>query len=392
LAPLDPGAREEEMKRFTIIISALAVIMLLALPTAQVAANSDYQGPPPPEAVDMTVPDLSAANQVPALPEGEILLDVAPVPLQPAGGRWTYNKTPTFYFTKNLSATDYRIWVYDVRGTSKLLYIYDGAYTCGTAYCWMKPTTALKPWEYYKNGNYSWTVEALVGGTWYYYGWANFLVISTGFDTQFTTDAGKWMVVNGTWSITSKGYYKTNGLTGTNVSIMHKQYFDDEGYVFEVRYKRKVETGTATRFYIDGEPHPLWGTNRWEHGYNFITWNTGAWDFGRDQSGSYTVLYSGTSPNFEPLNWNTVKIWVRHDYIYVWLNGIYIGTFTAPLFDGGFVGIGMYEGSSDVSPLLIDYARVYYSAVWPEEIPLTESGMLGIEIQQNGDYVNSDTH
>lgn len=380
------------MKRFTFVITVVAVIMLLALAVDPVAANSDYQGPPPPEAVDMTVPDLSSSNQVPELPEGEIIADVSPFPLQPKSYQWTYNRTPKFFFSKNPSATAYRIWVWDIRGTTKVVYIYDGPYTCGAAYCWMQPTTALKPWEYYKNGMFAWTVEALIGGNWYSYGTEHFLVLSTGFDTQFTADIGKWMVVNGTWSITDKGYYKTLGSTGTNVSIMHKVFLDNEGYVYEVRYKRKVETGTATRIIFNGDPKTLWGTNHWYESYHFITWNDGGWSLFRNEEGVSYSLATGTAPYFESLNWNTVKIWVHHDYAYFWINGVYLGAYAAGAFDGGFVGIGMYEANSDASPLLIDYARVYYSAVLPAGMPMPESGTPDIETRQNGDYVNSDIH
>lgn len=354
------------MKR-KILFVVLVVLLTLAFTSASVAAD-DAVGP---------LPDLSQSEEITDEPPSsdEIRADATnPAPISPSNYKSAFSQTPKFYFTHNPLATKYKIWVWDNSvSPAVLLYTYrGGTENCGTAYCWLKPTTKLQTYQYSKGGFYKWTVEAKVDGSWQHdYDYEYFYVLSKGFRSTFNVNANKWTVINGNWKIVSPGYYRTPGELGTHVNVRQDEYFTDD-YVYEVRYKRVGETSAATRFYFNGYPDPLWESNMWGSGYNFITYNNGAWAFYAYYDEAAHSIANGTTPYYEPSDWNTVKIWIHDKYAYFWVNGVYLGAYPAAELLGGYVGLGMYKGSGDSSPLLVDYARVYYSAVWPEATPMPE--------------------
>lgn len=334
---------------------------------------------PLPQGLNGEEPDLGNLSLMPddyVPPEGLMLTDAtAPYPLNPINGVWTFNRLPRLFFAHNELATAYKIYMYDVRTTQTLLYTFaGGTENCSGTYCWLKPPTKLKTYKYDEDtgGYYAWRVSARINGEWVHNStYAYFLVFSKGFTSTFDVNTRGWEAVDGTWNRTPAGLYKTKGIWGTNVSAWNKEYFM-ENMVLEVRMKRKVEIGSASRIYFFGEPGSTWSLNLWDSGYNFLYYNNGNWELRKFVAGVFSVIDIGVTPYSKPLNWNTFKFWLNNGMIHIWVNDVWLGTFYDNSLIGGAVGLGIYETNQDVSPLLVDYVKVYYSGVYPDVIPQEE--------------------
>ncbi len=361
------------------------MVVFIALSFAATPALADFEEP------DLSNSSLMPDDYVP--PEGLMLTDAtAPYPLSPIESDPIFNRTPKLYFTRNEQATAYKIYMYDFRTHLTLLYTFvGGTENCGTAYCWLKPPTKLKTWKYDETsgGNYAWRVSAKIDGSWVHNASYDFFtVLSKGFTSTFDVNTRGWEMLNGTWKRTPAGLYKMKGITGTNVNAWNKEYFMDD-LVIEVRMKRKVETGSANRIYFLGYPNPRGDSDRWNKGYCFIYYNNGNWSIYKYIYNDSVYVASGTTVFDETLNWNTIKFWVHNDTIYIWMNGVYIGAVVDNSLSAGAVGLAMYETNPDLSPLLVDYVKVYYSALWPDEIPLEEIVIKApeFELSPGGDYI-----
>ena len=363
------------MKRLKLMLSILIFVGVFFSVVAPVQADT-----PPPEKARAEGPDLSFSTLVDDdyVPSDDLLSpDVTtPYPVSPSGSNYTFNLTPKLYFSKNSSATAYKIYMYDFKTTLTLLYTYvGGTENCGSGYCWLQPPTKLKVYKYDQTmgGYYAWKVEAMIGNSWVpneTYG--TFYVMSSGFTSTFTYDSKGWKVLNGEWTLTSKGYYKTLGIPMSIANTWRKELFLNN-MVIEARVKRKVETGSSTRILFFGYPNLL-GNGYWSNAYTFYYYDDGVWELSKYISGVKTTLATAGTTYAEINGWNTFKIWVHDHYISLWINDIYITTVYDSARSYGAVGLAMYEGNPDISPLLVDYVKVYYSAVAPYEIP-EESGV-----------------
>ncbi len=378
------------MKGTKLLMSMLVVVLLLSVSVTPARADT-----PLPQGLNGEEPDLSNSSLMPddyVPPEGLMLTDAtAPSPLNPINGVWTFNRLPRLFFSRNEQATAYKIYMYDNRTTQTLLYTFvGGTENCGTAYCWLKPPTKLKTWKYDETsgGQYAWRVSAKIDGSWVHNAnYGTFYVLSKGFTSTFDVNTRGWEVLNGTWKRTPAGLYKTKGILGTNVNTWNKEYFVDD-LVIEVRMKRKVETASS-RIYFLGYPNPRWDKEWWYRGYCFIYYNNGFWSIYKNIENISTSVASGTTVFDESLSWNTIKIWAHNGIIYIWMNGVYIGAVVDSSLSAGAVGLAMYESNPDLSPLLVDYVKVYYSAVWPDEIPLEEIVIKApeFELSPGGDTI-----
>jgi hypothetical protein len=356
------------------VYAAMVVLLVLSFTISTVGADTVS----PQVNSSNEQPELSSTTPIPDdyVPSEDLILPnvTPPYPLTPMGNQWTTNRYPRLYFAKNELATAYKIYMYDRRDDSPvLLYKYKGgADNCGTSYCWLTPTTKLKPWKYDSDsgGYYSWSVSAKVDDTWttesvqgYFY------VMSTGKSSSFDVHTKGWEALTGTWFRNSKGYYKTLGILNTNATTWRKEYFT-ENVVIEVRMKRKEETFSLNRIYFMGYPDPLGATNLWNNGYCLDYLNTGAWLLRKIDDGVSSNITSGSTEYTEIADWNTFKIWVHDGHIYLWFNDVYMGQYTYSGSSYGAVGLSMYELAPSVSPLLVDYFNVYYSPTLPQAITI----------------------
>lgn len=362
----------------TIFVAAMLVFVTFTPARADTPLPQGLNGEEP----DLSNSTVVANDYVP--PEDLVLADItAPYPLHPTNSVITFNRVPKLYFARNELATAYKIYMYDALTTPTLVYTFvGGTENCGTAYCWLKPPTKLKTLKYNETsgGYYGWRVSAKIDGSWVHnanYGY--FYVMSKGFTSTFDVNTTGWEALNGTWKRTPAGQYKTNGIPYTFVNAWNKDYFL-ENIVIEVRMKRKVEIGTYSQIYFFGYPTPL--GSHWYNGYNFTYFNNGNWTLYKNTDGENSWLTSATTVYDEPLDWNTFKFWLHDGKIYIWVNGIFIMSFedSSPRTFGA-VGLAMYEGNPILSPLLVDYVKVYYSGSVPDAILQEEIALDAPELE-----------
>lgn len=343
------------MRSAKVVYSAIAVMLVLAFSFTTVGAQSP----------------VDQWDQEP-LEIPEISLDaVIPTPIAPVESNiYVFTKTPKFYFTQVAGAVSYQIEVKDALNQSQIIYTYTGPGTCTNGYCWLQPDTPLKPVvTSLDNGLYLWRVCAKFSAWGAWSSNASFIVLSTGFNSSFNTDTKKWQQVTGVWTRTDRGYYKTPGILGKFSSVAQKELFRDN-LVFEVRLKRKVEWGATNSIIILGSPGNLYSNNEWKNGYYLNYGNNGYWSIWLYNGSSTTPLLTGAfSPYIIPYGWNTFTVWRQDPYIRVWINGAYAGSVIDQQRTEGWVGVGMWENLPDVSPLLMDSAKLYYSAFSPYAIP-----------------------
>lgn len=294
----------------------------------------------------------------------------APLTISPRYAQHVYTRTPKFMFTPHPEATSYQIRVYNFWNDAVPLYEFHGSGNCSATLCSLQPNYKLKTYQfdYLNAGSYYWEVEALINGDWlntsppeYFY------VYSKGFTSTFDVDTKKWMQWVGEWSRTNKGFYKAEGEAGSYATAMETELFEGN-YVYEVRLKRKVET-EPNWIIFNGGPTPLQANGQWNRGNILEYSNNGNWRFLLVQNGIPNQLASGASPYIVPFEWNTWTIWTNHPDIYIWVNEVLIAHIDVPVETIGYVGVGMYKSGSESSPLLVDYAKLYYSSIMPMEIP-----------------------
>ncbi len=354
------------------IISLIVIVigLVLSVTSAPVLADANPEG----LLADQPVEEGGITSDA-FIPEGEIGVDFEFEPLSPTEGQITHSLTPKYYFSRYPGVTQYKL---EVQNFDEVVFTYPftfpGAATCGTAYCWVQPPNKLSPYKYKSimGGYYHWRVAAKVGTTWVWSPAAAFWVLSKGFTSTFDSNTKNWTALNGTWTRVDPGYYKTTGTLGETVYALNQLYFMDNS-VYEIRMKRKGEIGSMNRIYFVGDPGNL-TDGHWEYGYVLQYWNTDGWNLYAISGYHPTQLYTGTSVYLEPEGWNTFTIWRDFPYIYIWINGIFIGRYEDSSNTGGYFGIGMFENVAGASPLLVDYVKAYYSGTAPENIPLTADG------------------
>ena len=340
------------MKSSKLLLSILVVLVVLSLNFSPACAQ------------DTQPPDAGLVA------EGVGADVLAPSPISPYFAQQVYTRTPKFLFTPHPEATSYRVRVYNEFTPTDPLYTFPGSGNCNATLCSLQPTYKLKvyQWDWMYAGHYLWDVEALINNHWQNTSSQTyFSVWSKGFTSTFDVNAKIWMQVNGDWVRTSKGYYKTIGKASSYSTALEIESFNGN-YVYEVRLKRKVET-EPNWIIFNGAPNPLLPNGQWNRANILEYSNSGSWKFILMQDGVPHEIASGASPYIVPFGWNTWTIWTNHPNIYIWVNEVLVAIITDPVETRGFVGVGMYQSGSESSPLLVDYAKLYYSSIQPMEIP-----------------------
>jgi len=360
--------------------SLVLIVSLLVLSVSPASAASFPLGHTPPLG-DEEPPQIDDFTPMPTdiSSLGQISVDAVanPSPIAPYQ-QFVYSRTPKFFFSPKTNATQYHISVVDiVAEPDKVVYNYYGTGGC-TNICKLQPGIALKTYRYQAiaGGVYLWYVEAMVGGVWQGFTTsAPFAVLSTGFSSTFDTSTDKWQYVSGTWALNGTGAWKAVGPSTTTITALQKEIFTTD-FVYEVRMKRKTETGSLNRIIFMGTPDPLAANKTWDTGYYFGYDNNGTWSFWRRDGGlNTTLLYDSVpSPYVVPYGWNTLTVWTDYPNFYLWINGAYLGMAQDATYRGGLVGVGMYEIDAAASSFLVDSARLYYSATGPYELTGAQLG------------------
>lgn len=297
-----------------------------------------------------------------------------PLPVSPVNAEILTTSLPEFQFTAAEGATKYKMEVFNLL-TGIPVYTFKGIAQCTGSLCSLKPVTAL---NYYtikeKSGMYAWRVMAKVNGAWQssYSDYAQFTLLKPdGFNSTFSTDDHKWFTVSGVWNLTTTGTLKTSGETGFYSSVVSKHAVQD-GFVYEVKMKRKLAADAANRIYFMGYPYDsgsLPADKQWVDGYYFEYTNALKWTFGKTYDGSSTELASANSDAIVPYDWNTLTVMIEGDTVDLWINGQPVAHLTVEAaFEAGFVGIAMNKAVAEKSPLSVDSAKLEYTSIPPYPI------------------------
>jgi len=288
--------------------------------------------------------------------------DTIPVPVYPALEQIVYTRTPTFRFSEVTGATKYRVQVLDAAyQPNVLVYTFKGKNNCSGGECSLTPDTPLKFYDYSAHkGIYNWRVAARVGDQWtsdseYVF----FLVVSPGFNSQFTTDMKKWTPISGTWSIVSPGYLKTKGKSNSYSSVMQKHLFA-YNLEYEVRMKLKAaDVDTNAGIIVNGAPGSLGEMDAWGSGYYILFNNSqqiGVWKRINDEWYMYYGFFF--TPLLNADDWNTLKVIVEGDDLNIYINGTWWNTISDSTMEPAFVGLTFFKDSIGTDKLLVDWAKV----------------------------------
>ena len=337
------------MTRFKFAISALAVLMILSFTFTTVGAQAG----------------LPEAGEV----EPEILVD-DPNPIYPAG--YIFTKLPTFRFTQYESVTKYKITVTKYDGTP--YYTFKGNAVCSASECSLTPTTPLtgKYGLVQGKGSYRWTVQAKIGvGAWTppQDPTKSFAVVTTGFDSQFTTDKKNWQDIYGTWVWLTKGQLKNTGKFNEYTSVAH-QHLITEDFTYEARFKLKSEhdyTETdhqAGGVIVGGGPQTLVGAQIWANGVYVLIRNDKKACIFEYWIGEFvdSTAVCETVDAIVPDGWNTLKVTVVEGNMLVYINDVYWKTFSDPVHNileyDSFVGLTHVSRANVPEKMLVDWATL----------------------------------
>jgi hypothetical protein len=361
------------MKGSKFFMTCFVVVLILSFAITTVVADADL-----PVTVDtgedgrVQSPDwqqftVQPENYVPS--PDLISIDGMAEPISPVLD-FVYNKRPTFYFKRDLSANKYRIEVYDYENTTTV-YTYAGSGTCTDYYCSLRPDTKLDKWTFWVDGEYGWRVQSRVGGVWQAWsGWAPFIVMSKGYFDSFTSYpwlfVGRWSSVQSNgfdWVLTStKSMLKAPGATNWWSTVYAQDKFNNVDYT--VRMKRKYNETNANAILIWADLFPASGTNELNDGiyfqYDNKYWFDGKpnWSIWQMKDGAFTWIQSWTpSSAIIPFGWNEMRIVGQYPYVDLWINGTYIGWFQVDSYNNGVNAIASYAGTLPDGPLLVDWAK-----------------------------------
>lgn len=349
--PVYSGTREKEMKRSKFLFSLVVAIAVLTLVATTALAEGELPGRDSPWI------------------GGDILPDVTPWPAMPYSV--TYDTTPDFRFTQNVSATKYKIEVYNTYDSS-LLYVYKGVGVCSAGYCTLTPETVLGILKWNSTvGQYKWHVKAKIGGLWQV-AWSDyqyFRVLSEGVVSTFNVDKKGWKPVNGSWVQAAPGYLVGGTLSSTGwFGVVQKIFTWD--FIYQVKMKRPTGTSSANAIIFWGYPaiDPV-HANQWYEGIYFQYTDGGFWAVWKAVDGSWEFVQTWTSTTYiRPNDWNTLTVVVQYPYEYFYINGGYLGWLDISNPSVGYAGIGFYTSNS-THTLLVDKATLEAIQTYTFNVP-----------------------
>ena len=298
-----------------------------------------------------------------------------PIPKLPAGS--TTDTTPTYVWTKVAGASQYQVQLF--KGTTAVYTFAAGSATCGTTTCTKTPTTTLSL------GSYKWRVRAYIGGVWK--AWSAYKAFSiegttTGFNSQFTSDAAGWAKVSGAWAVNT-GFYRSNGLASQWSSVVHSSSYPTLTY--SVKLRRTGDTNLASAVLFRGKPSPLDSAYHWYNGYYFGYTNNGYFLGGYYRNGTFYAFTSNWvySSAINQGSWNTLTVTANGSFLQFYINGTRVMYGTASIHSTGQVGFGFYR-SSAAGSLSADWATLKITA------PSSLRGDQGLAFNESQVYTNID--
>jgi len=285
-------------------------------------------------------------------------VDITPGALAPTGS--SYERFPVFEWTAMPEASRYRLQIYQ-NGALKHTTTIDTT-VCDIYTCVLSPGLRVGI-----DKALTWRVQARFGSYWGPYSAPlSFDVLSTGFESTFTTDAAGWTPVKGSWFVNNKGFYRTADGRSNLASSIYK--FNYPTLTYEVRLRRKLgDAVLPNRLHFRTQPAPLDATGQWANGYFFQYTNAGYFSVWTATDGIPAPLVGWTeSSAILPYDWNTLKVVASGGNMEFYINGTLVASGYDETHTDGRVGISMFRASGIKDPLLVDWVKVSSSAVLGE--------------------------
>jgi len=270
-----------------------------------------------------------------------------------------YTRRPKYYFSRPIGATEYFIQVWSQGPPFETAYTIQGPGVCNDYYCYLRSPLKLNPRSMGYSGNYTWKVQALVGGVWHGYDdQVTFTVLSKGFDDSFSVEPLKWHTWNGDWTWNAvKGRIQTFGTSGQYSSLYHEDAFLN--YEYTVRMKRKMDNKYPNSIVVMGTPNPLQPSGQWSDAVYFSYKNEGYWALWSVVGGVLpSTLTWHEEGAINEFGWNELKVRVYRPYVDLWINGEYLGWYEVTDVDGEYVGIDMYSTGVTDDKFIVDWAKL----------------------------------
>jgi len=251
-----------------------------------------------------------------------------------------------------------------------------GPYNCTRIMCWSNPNVnyngAATGTAAYENNRRTLNNTA--------YTVANFRA-STGFNSQFTSNANGWTPLKGAWSIVSSNYYKTVGAGDQFSSTKHTNTYSTLTY--EARMKREGGAKNANSLIIRGNG-VLNPNGWWTHQYAFNYNRNGQFSVWKDTEIALKDWTSSIHINGD--GWNTLKVTASGNQLKFYINGHLVWQGSNSAYASGTVGIGMYRsGGSTGNEFLVDWATLSTSVAdlgFDEVIDDIQVGLTGGNINE----------
>lgn len=275
-----------------------------------------------------------------------------PVLVQP-GGVWTDN-TPTYIWNKVDGASSYQYQLY-FGSTLKYSYTVSSS-ACGTSTCSHTPSVTLAN----SDTTYKWRIRTYVDGAWKIYSPdRSFWVTNpaSSFNNSFNGSASGWTSKVGTWNQGS-AYIYTSGLSDKWNSVYRYTSRAFTNFDYIARVKRVSSPSAANCMYVRMGANVDATDSDWYPGYGFCYSNNKSYEIFRNNSdGTFTWIQSWTAtPAISQNGWNKLRVIAVGPYFNFFINSTLVKTFSDSYFSIGYVGLGMYQNSTD--QYQVDWAKL----------------------------------
>lgn len=273
-----------------------------------------------------------------------------PVPKAPAGE--ITDTTPTFQWTKVAGATAYQL---DVWQGGSIYVVGVSSSACTATLCSKTPATVLA------FATHLFRVRAKVSGVWGPWSvFRAFKIVSSGFNSQFSSTTDGWLSVHGSWFLGATTIYSEGSSSQVN-SLYYPAVFSTFTYEARLRRSGCPACGLANGLYFRGSPFSLSIFFHWNNGFWFSYTNEGTFAIAWFEDGGFVSPTGGWVPHsaIVPNGYNLLKVTANGSYMQFFINGVLIADGYFDAFSSGHVGVNFFN---DAGRLDVDYANLSTSA------------------------------
>ena len=235
----------------------------------------------------------------------------------------TTDTNPKYQWTPVPNATEYHYRVFKVGVTAAFVDKTPKASTvCTSTLCTHRPTNILK------YANYTWRIQAKVGGVWQNWSPATAFTVSPppiGFSSDFNADMNNWGSKTSTnWTrSTASGFLYTYGTISKWSSAVWKKSQAYSNFDFYARVKRIGSAADANCMDVRMGNTNITSNNRWQTGYAFCYNNAGQYQIAKRVAVGNPVMIQDWTVSPVAINandWNKLRVIAVDSDIFFFIN------------------------------------------------------------------------